>query len=274
MKIEPFDTDDIDHFLLLARCEGWIVEHWELEFLLSEFSRGCFVARAKSGELLGFVTSLRHQHSGWIGNLIVTTASRGRGIGEQLFKKAMEAQLASGSETVWLTASKSGLPLYQKSGFTRIDTIIRWSGSGRQRTTLQETIRNDITTDSLLIDIDSKAWGDRRYALLEATSNRGRVLQQESGFVVVQDFNNNRQLGPFSAPSYSTADALLKAALNTMPFGTQFYLDAPQSNRTALKLFNRNRMRITGSNELMYAGVKPAYRPELLYGMATMGSCG
>jgi ribosomal protein S18 acetylase RimI-like enzyme len=129
MNIEPFDTNDIDHFLLLATDEGWMVEPWEFEFLLSEFSRGCFAARAKSGELLGFVTSLRHQRSGWIGNLIVTPAYRGRGIGERLFKKAMEVLLASGAETVWLTASKSGLPLYQKSGFTRIDTIIRWSGS-------------------------------------------------------------------------------------------------------------------------------------------------
>jgi hypothetical protein len=33
-------------------------------------------------------------------------------------------------------------------------------------------------------------------------------------------------------------------------------------------------MRVTGSTELMYAGVKPDYRPEMLYGLATMGSCG
>ena len=51
-------------------------------------------------------------------------------------------------------------------------------------------------------------------------------------------------------------------------------LDAPASNRTGLLLFNRNRMRISGSNELMYAGVKPAYLPEYIYGLATMGSCG
>ena len=81
-------------------------------------------------------------------------------------------------------------------------------------------------------------------------------------------------MGPFSAPGYSTADALLKAALNTIPFGTRVWLDAPASNRTALLLFNRNRMRISASNELMYAGVKPAYQPEYIYGLATMGSCG
>jgi hypothetical protein len=33
-------------------------------------------------------------------------------------------------------------------------------------------------------------------------------------------------------------------------------------------------MRISGSNELMYAGVKPAYQSEYIYGLATMGSCG
>ena len=274
MTIEPFGTNDITPFMKLAAAEGWLAELWEFEFLLSEFPQGCFAARGESGETAGFVTSLCHERSGWIGNLIVTPAYRGKGIGAALFRKALETLLDSGVETIWLTASKSGLPLYQKFGFTRIDTIIRWSGSGRQRRTGHEAKAACGNGDSFLNDIDSRGWGDRRAALLAVTGARGRLLQQESGFVVVQPCGYARQLGPFSAPDYGTADTLLKAALNSIPFETKVCLDAPASNRTALLLFNRSRMRISGSNELMYAGVQPAYLPEYIYGLATMGSCG
>ena len=274
MTIEPFCAADIAPFMNLALAEGWMAEPWEFEFLLAEFPQGCFASRGENGETAGFVTSLRHERSGWIGNLIVTPAQRGNGIGAALFRKVLETLLDSGVETVWLTASKAGMPLYQKYGFTRVDTIIRWSGSGRQRSSADEAKGAADNGASFSDDVDSRGWGDRRAALLRVTSARGVLLQQESAFVVVQPCGDARQLGPFSVPSYSTADALLKAALNVIPFGTRVCLDTPASNRTALLLFYRNRMRISGSNELMYAGVKPAYRPEYIYGLATMGSCG
>lgn len=274
MIIEPFSRADIAPFLKLAQAENWVAEPWEFEFLLSEFPLGCFAVRLDNGEAVGFVTSLRHEGSGWIGNLIVAAGYRGQKIGERLFTSALEALRSDGVETVWLTASKSGMPLYQKFGFTRIDTIVRWNGNGRQRVTSQESVESCDRAGSLLSAIDSRAWGDRREALLAVTAGRGKVLLQESGFVVVQQCGESRQLGPFSASGYSAADVLLKSALNTIPPETMVYLDAPASNRTALKLFNRNRMRISGSNELMYAGVKPLYQPELIYGLATMGSCG
>jgi ribosomal protein S18 acetylase RimI-like enzyme len=274
MRIEPFHADDIAPFLELAAMENWVAEPWEFEFLLSEFPQGCFAARGDDGETVGFVTSLRHERSGWIGNLIVSDEYRGRGIGEALFRKVLEILLDGGVETVWLTASKSGMPLYQKFGFSHIDTIIRWSGNGRKRLSEQEPKTDCNNVAPLLNNIDGLAWGDRRTALMAVTAGRGKLLQQESGFVVVQPCGDARQIGPFSAPGYSAADALLKAALNSVPYGTRVCLDAPASNRTALLLYNRNRMRISGSNELMYAGVKPAYQPEYIYGLATMGSCG
>lgn len=274
MKPEPFCAVDIADFLSLAEQENWVAEPWELEFLLDAFPEGCLVVRDEDGLVTGCVTSLLHHRSGWIGNLIVEPKHRGKGLGETLFLAAMGALQAAEAETIWLTASKMGISLYEKHGFNRIDTIVRWRGNGRQRFTGQETEATGVTAYSALNDIDSRAWGDRRDALLAVTSGRGRVLQQEAGFVVLQKCGNDRQLGPYCAAGYGAADALLKMALNSIPFGTKVRLDAPASNRTALQLFNRNRFRITGSNELMYAGVKPAYQPEYIYGLATMGSCG
>ena len=274
MILEPLHRDDIAYFLELATGENWVAETWELEFLLSSFGQGCFAARTDAGETTGFVTSLRHDRSAWIGNLIVSPAHRGKGIGEALFKTALEGLQNGGIDTVWLTASKAGMPLYQKFGFTRIDTIIRWSGSGRKRRDSQETDEPLDTPDGELADLDGEAWGDLRENLLSATAGRGTVIWLKSGFAVIQPGRDAWQLGPFSAPGYSSADAVLKSALLAIPNGAPVCLDMPAANRSACLLYARNRMRICGSNELMYAGVAPQYRPELIYGLATMGSCG
>lgn len=274
MKIEPFRSDDVAPFLELAAAENWVAEAWEFEFLLSEFPQGCFAVRSDTGEAAGFVTSLRHDRSGWIGNLIVDPDYRGQKIGERLFVSALEALWNEGVETVWLTASKSGMPLYQKFGFKGIDTIIRWSGSGRQKCAAPAIKADVAVDDSFLGETDTLGWGDRRAGLLKATAGRGVIFRHESAFAVLQPCGGSWQVGPFSAQNFSSADALLRGVLNSVPIGTKVCLDAPASNRSALSLFNRKNMHISGRNELMYAGVRPDYKPEYIYGLATMGSCG
>ncbi|MEI7815637.1 MAG: GNAT family N-acetyltransferase [Desulfuromonadales bacterium] len=274
MIIEPFRTADIAHFLALATTENWVAESWEFEFLLSTFAQGCFVAREDSGESIGFVTSMRHERSGWIGNLIVKSEYRGIGIGDKLFIRALEALRLSGVETFWLTASKSGRSLYEKYGFSDIDNIIRWVGSGRQRTgDNRGAVGHEMVAESSH-KLDTQAWGDRREILFCKTAHRGVILQNESGFLVLQPCGNAVQFGSFSALNDGTAENLFDEAAKTIAFGTRFLLDAPVSNQTALRLFNRKKMRIAGSNSLMYAGIKPGFRPDLIFGLATMGSCG
>lgn len=274
MTIEPFRTDDIGPFLKLAVAEGWVAEPWEFEFLLTEFPQGCFAARGENGETTGYVTSLGLLRSGWIGNLIVAQQCRGVGIGKALLRKALEALRVAGAQTIWLTASKSGTPLYEKHGFKRVDTIIRWVGTGRQRHGVHaDTLKQDV----LVLpshDLDTRAWGDRREVLLKATAYRGQIIQNESGFIVRQPCGNAVQLGPFSSLHTHAAVRLFDEAVGAIAAGTKIFLDVPFSNRSAARLLNRRGMRVCGSNELMYAGERPDYRPELLYSLATMGSCG
>lgn len=274
MKIEPFRQDDTSAFLKLALAEGWVAEPWEIAFLLRVFPQGCLCMRDGAGKGIAFVTSLRHETSGWIGNLIVAEEFRGRGLGGELFRKAMEALAAAGVKTFWLTASKMGQSLYERYGFSSIDTIDRWVGTGRQRHPARGRNAEYPATPASVIGADRLCWGDRREPLLAAVVERGRMVHEEAGFIVVQPCGEALQLGPFSAPDSGTAEVLLEKALHTIPLAAKIFLDAPASNRPALRLFSRKGMRIAGRNELMYAGDKPDYRPEMLYGLATMGSCG
>jgi GNAT superfamily N-acetyltransferase len=277
LKIEPFERGDIPAFMELAAGEGWVAEEWEFEFLLEVSPQGCFCVRDDSGAGIAFVTAITHQHSGWIGNLIVARAHRRRGTGEALFGRALSALQSAGVKTIWLTASESGLSLYERHGFSRVDTVIRWTARGRKRHT-GHTDRSDrsgsMGSPVSAAAIDCLAWGDRRDGLLGAVTGRGRLLPEEAGFMVIQPCDGAVQFGPFAALDSTTADRIFNEALGSVPCGTKVYIDAPASNRAAVRLFNRKALQVSGSTELMYAGVRPAYRPELLYGLATMGSCG
>jgi GNAT superfamily N-acetyltransferase len=274
MRVETFGRGDVPVFLKLAASEGWVAEEWEFEFLLTVFPQGCFCLRDDSGEPIAFVTSITHGHSGWIGNLIVAEQDRGRGIGQLLFRNALSMLQDAGAETIWLTASKSGRALYERHGFNRVDTVVRWTASGRKRHASHATHIGIADSSATACAIDCLAWGDRRDGLLGVVTGRGRLLQEESGFLVVQPCDGAVQFGPFAAMDSSTADRIFNEAIGSVPIGTRVYVDAPASNRAAVRLFNRKSMRVNGSTELMYAGVKPDYRPEMLYGLATMGSCG
>ncbi len=274
MKIEPFRAADIPDFLQLATAKNWVSEAWEFEFLLTLFPEGCLCLRDTDGKARAFVTSLPHDSSGWIGNLLVEAGFQGKGFGTRLFMSALEALEAAGVRTFWLTASPEGKALYEKNGFNRLDTIVRWSGTGRQQSRPVAQDHFDAKVSASMSLLDSRAWGNRRDALLQATVNHGRLLQEESGFLVIQSLGAVVQLGPFSALSSIVAETLCDKALAAMPQKTKIYIDAPLSNQAALLLFKSRGMRISGSAELMYAGVKPNYCPEILYGLATMGSCG
>ena len=186
----------------------------------------------------------------------------------------MVALRQAGVQTIWLTASKMGRPMYEKQGFTAIDTIIRWGGTGRQRCPAHEEAREADEAEAAMCTIDSSAWGDRRPGLLRATTGRGRLIRNESGFVVLQPCGEAVQIGPFSALECAAAENLLHEGLRAVVIGKKVYVDSPAANRAALRIFNRRGLRIAGTSELMYAGMKPDYRPENLYGLATMGSCG
>ncbi|KAB0671854.1 GNAT family N-acetyltransferase [Oryzomonas sagensis] len=269
MTIEPFRKEDVPRFLRLAAAENWVAEPWEFDFLLSTFPDGCLSARDEAGAAVGFVTSLRHDCSGWIGNLIVDRDCRGTGIGEALFLGAFDSLRAAGAETFWLTASKMGKALYEKHGFNSTDTIIRWTGR-----TGAPTDTAPAAAGAWDAALDRLGWGDRRDGLLAATCRRGTVLAADSAFAVIQPCGQAVQLGPFGAVSPDRAARLLDEALSSLPAGVTVYIDTPACNSGAVALLQERGFRDHGTNVLMYAGVKPDYRPEYIYGLATMGSCG
>jgi ribosomal protein S18 acetylase RimI-like enzyme len=270
MTITPFHRNDIGRFLDLALAEEWITGEWELEFLLSAFPGGCFCMRDKNGNATGFVTSLKHDRSGWIGNLIVSPDLRGGGRGEALFGSALEALRRAGSETVWLTASEMGRPLYEKHGFCSVDRIVRWVGQARGGSPDSERV-SPAPFDAAL---DMLCWGDRRDRLLERVTGHGLTIAEPGACATVQQVAQAVQLGPWAASDRESAGRVLSSALSHMPAGTKIICDTPLSNGMCQELLQRSGFFRQGETGLMYAGAEPAYQSACLYALATLGSSG
>jgi ribosomal protein S18 acetylase RimI-like enzyme len=268
MQIEQFSPDGIDSFMELAQDEGWVCDLWEFEFLFRTFPRGCLVAR--DGErTAGFVTAIRYGTSGWIGNLIVRPDYRGRGIGSLLMGKALAALDEAGTATVWLTASRSGKPLYEKLGFTAIDVINRWVSTGLGCSEPDQSRANR----AAILDLDHAGWGDRREAIIDAVISRGRLFAVDDAFLVCQPCCDGTQIGPWGGNAGS-APQLLARARAAAGDGARIYLDVPARNTTQSALLQGSGFAIKGSNLLMYRGALPAYVPERIFALASMGSMG
>ncbi len=266
MQISSFTPDDIHPFLALARDEGWISTRRELAFLLERSPDGCLVCH-EEGKSVGFVTAVRYGLSGWIGNLLVAAGVRGRGIGTALFRQAMEILQSSGVRTVWLTASTYGRPIYERNGFRLCDQVRRWERSGETQATAAAPVQ--IQPDWQ--QIDYLGWGDTRNELLDYAVANGTAVGAEQGFLVLQRIGGSQQIGPFGALNSSTAEQLLEQAL--VKTG-RVLLDVPLSNRPASRLLTSRGFTVSSEVDLMYAGQPPAYHPEHIFGLASMGSMG
>lgn len=266
MQITRFTPDDVHPFLALAQDEGWISTRRELAFLLDRSANGCLACR-EQGLPLGFVTAVRHGRSGWIGNLLVRSGERGRGIGTALFRQALDVLRQEGVDTVWLTASADGRRLYERSGFQSCDRICRWErpGTGGRHLEAAKTVSPDWQA------VDYLGWGDTRSNLLEFVAGGAAALGGEEGFLMLQRVGNGIQIGPFGALSGAVAEGLLHQAAAGRD---RMLLDTPAANRAAARLLTGQGFTVIGETDLMYAGRPPAYHPELVYGLATMGSMG
>ncbi|WP_129125530.1 GNAT family N-acetyltransferase [Geomonas oryzae] len=264
----PFRNDDIAPFIAMATAEGWICDEWELKFLLQAFPQGCLVKR-DGNEAVGYVTSVRHDESGWIGNLLVSPQHRRRGIGMELMRGAIDALLCAGVQTIWLTASAKGAYLYRKLGFVTIDSINRWVGEGSAAPKLFSAAPID---RKVIAEVDAYGWGDRREALLQVTSSRGRVFCGECSFLCTQHWEGGMQVGPWGALGDEQGAALFELALGST--GEAVFLDVPAGNVAAASLLTRKGFSIRGNNSLMYLGVVPAYHPQSVFALASMGSMG
>ena len=267
MQFVPLTREHLPDFFLQAAAEKWITPSDELRFLTSSYPAGCLAALA-DGRPAGFITAIRYNRSGWIGNLLVLPSHRRRGLGRELMAQVIDALEGDCCDTIWLTASAEGAPLYRTLGFTEIDRISRWQGVAQL-----PACRINRADSASLIEQDSRGWGDSRTALFDKLHSDGCYAACDTGFILAAPLNSGMQIGPWGADDSATAIRLFNK-VRAFNGGSRCFLDSPESNRAAAGILTRAGFSRCGGTLLMFRGKKPDYQGEQIYALASMGSYG
>lgn len=238
-----------------------------MAFLLQNCPSGCKVIVDK-GRVVAYVTSIRYSTSAWIGNLLVLPAYRRMGIGRRLIGHILSRLDSVNCRTVWLTASSDGAHLYRTMGFREIDRIQRWSRFG---TICPGIDSNRFSSEA--IQIDCQGWGDNRSAIF-TEGITDFCWQVPGGFLACSALHEGWQLGPWGAVSTETAERLFDSLPVLKASIEKTVLDVPERNLKAAETLSARGFAVTGTTLLMYRGVRPLYRPENIFGLASLGSYG
>lgn len=257
-------------FLQLARLEGWRVPPREVALFQGHFAEGAFVLR-DTERPCGFVTVVQHECSGWIGNLIVSTACRGRGLGALLFEHAAEELRRMGCRSLWLTASREGRPIYEKRGFRAVDGTVRWvlkplgervqTGRGKGE-------------EAELLAGDRLVWGESRANLLSHLAAGGEVFSFGGTTALLQQGSGMQILGPWISPNLCPREnrQLLLTVLAAADAGevvTDVLASSPVQPLLQAAGFERR-----GGCDLMVCGEADEVNLSSLVSFASLGSMG
>ncbi|MCO6436272.1 MAG: GNAT family N-acetyltransferase [Phycisphaerae bacterium] len=256
--IRHFTSGDIGFALVQTGREGWDATAELFRTTLELEPQGAFIAEADR-RAVGMITTLRHDETAWIGNLIVVPEYRGRGVGAMLMERAMEHQTGRGVRTLRLEADPAGIPLYRRLGFVDEFVSPRFFRPGAAVTSIGPTPRRiDSPTSGCpeavkrlfasdleaVVAFDGPFFGDDRSSLLSkllASAPEAWKVESDDvlrGYLITQPSTLGVRIGPCVAWDAATADLLLETAIDA--FGTQAIVAAvPESNLAAIELLAR-----------------------------------
>lgn len=266
------EPEDLQHFLALADREGWRVLPMEMRNFRQTWRHSAF-ALVSGGIFCGFVTAVAYQRSGWVGNLIVPQALRGRGYGATLFQTALDSLEQRGILSVWLTASEMGRPLYERHGFREVDVVERWRGRCHSPDPLSAPDRR--CPWNRLLDADRRAWGEDRGALLEALEGFGKIYASHDNVACLQSQSSLQIVGPWYAPTQSLSDnrLLLESLLANADPDCDMVIDLFSSSPVR-RLLVEIGFHCVGVNTLMVRGDGAQVDRDAMVALASLGSVG
>lgn len=204
-----FEPKHLEDALSLSRQAQWPhrLDDWAMALALS---RG-LVAVAGGSQVVGTVLMTPYgDEAATINMVIVDEGWRGQGLGRRL----MDAAIAlAGDRPLRLTATREGLPLYEKLGFRETGTVLQHQGECPPMSALGDVVPAGVADIPAIAELDRLAFGAGRNRLLARLAEVGRfaVLRRNgapAGFAALRAFGRGQVIGPVVAPDLADAKAL------------------------------------------------------------------
>ncbi|MDT9685832.1 GNAT family N-acetyltransferase [Streptomyces sp. TRM76323] len=237
-EVHRLDRAALPACLALARGRGWPAEvrAWDLLFEAGAVY-GAYAAAgtaAGAGELAGAVGAVRYGTAvTTIGGMLVAEPHAGRGLGTRLLRHALDRAPA---DTVWLTATPQGRPLYERFGFREIGTLVRCAGTPTPAAAGDGDPTRAAGPDDLpgIVALDGEVFGADRAGMLRhlfSVAARTRVVdgpRGPRGYAMAWDAVGATAIGPVVADGPETAAALLAGLTARAGGPVRFDVDAEQ----------------------------------------------
>jgi N-acetylglutamate synthase-like GNAT family acetyltransferase len=237
-----------------------------LEFSLAK-SR-MFVGCAE-GRVVGVAGCIRFGRTGWLGNVAVDDDVRGRGLGTAISRTAVDCLRQAGVETVLLTATESGQPVYERLGFT--DEGVSYGIWEQQQAPALACDRSATVQPADADEIirqDAEATGEDRRSYLAPFAGRARVAAGpgHAGYRVGLPWGG----GPVIAANPASARSLIVDMIRTSPVSR---LAFPEMNAHGAALAVSLGFRLAGRVRRMRLGPSvPGYRPGAIYNVFSLAA--
>jgi predicted N-acetyltransferase YhbS len=186
-----------------------------LEFNLANPTARMFVG-CRDGLMAGVAGCIRFGRTGWLGNVAVDDDFRGQGLGRAMSQTAVDCLHQAGVETVLLTATGLGKPIYERLGFA--DEGVSYGIWEQQQPPILGCDR-PATVQPGQIDAvirqDAEATGEDRGSYLAPFADRARVVagRPQDGYWVALPWGG----GPVIAASRAAARPLIVEMIRTSP---------------------------------------------------------
>jgi ribosomal protein S18 acetylase RimI-like enzyme len=199
---------------------GWPyrLEDWAFAQQLGEG-----LALERAGRLVG--TAMRWHYGddfATVGMIIVAKAFQGRGYGSRLIDALLDG---AETRTVLLNATREGLELYGRRGFTRSGEVNQHQGVAVLYEPLSQSGRiraADFSDLPTIVQLDNDAIGIPRGTLLQQLMQAGRLTViagsgAVSGYAACRPFGRGHVIGPVIAATVADARLLIEDSLSRLP---------------------------------------------------------
>jgi GNAT superfamily N-acetyltransferase len=267
--LRPADSRDISAMSGVLERAGLSSYRPEiLEFSVGNLDTQMFVG-CRAGRVVGVAGCVCFGRTGWLGNVAVDDDVRGQGLGRAISETAVDYLQQAGVETVLLTATDLGRPVYERLGFTdegvsygiweqvRPPTLGYDGPPPLQAGQIDEVIRQD-----------AEATGEDRRSYIAPLADRALVTagHDGDGFWVALPWGG----GPVIAANAASARPLIEQLIQT---GSGSRLAFPELNEDGAALAASLGFRLARRVRRMRLGPPVAgYRPEAIFNVFSLAT--
>jgi GNAT superfamily N-acetyltransferase len=277
MNIRQMTRDELNTLVAWAAREGWNPGLGDAEVFWVTDPEG-FVAAEIDGELIGGGSIVSYEKRyGFIGLFIVLPEYRGRGLGNQLWHELnrrllvrLDADAAIGLDGVFNMQDR-----YARGGFRFVCRDLRFEGRGMNLPQPKGIIEASAVPFNRIDAYDQRHFPAPRSRFLRGWINQpgGHALAavdggEIRGYTVMRPCRTGYKIGPLFAANADMAESLLVAVASRVP-GEPIFLDVPETNRNALALAARYKMREVFGCARMVRGPMPKLPDAKIFGVTT-----